>query len=113
MKLLEVTSKITADKFVEKKKSGKPILMFVHASWCEYCVDFQPIWKSIVKAFENDKSIHLVQVESECIKFMPKKHQQILGYPTIQIVKKNTVSNFDEMFRTKENIILFANKFKD
>jgi thiol-disulfide isomerase/thioredoxin len=112
MKLLEVTSKVSADKFIEKKKSGKPILMFVYASWCKYCVDFKPIWKSIIKALENDRSIHLVQVESECIKFMPKKHQQVLGYPTIQVVKNNTVSNFDEMFRTKENILMFANKFK-
>jgi thiol-disulfide isomerase/thioredoxin len=112
MKLLEVTNATTANKFIEKKKSGKPILMFIYASWCKYCIDFKPIWKSIVKSLENDKSIHLVAVESDYIKFMPKKHQQVLGFPTIQIVKNNTVSNFDEMFRTKENILMFVNKFK-
>lgn len=112
MKLLEVTNATTANKFIQKQKSGKPILMFIHASWCKYCIDFKPIWKSIVNTLENDKSIHVVSVESENIKLIPKKHQQVLGYPTIQIIKNKTTSNFDEMFRTKENILMFANKFK-
>jgi thiol-disulfide isomerase/thioredoxin len=111
MKLLEISNPSTANKFIEKKKSGKPILLFTHASWCKYCTDFKPVWNSIVKTLENDRSIHLVSVESECMKWMPKKHQQVLGYPTIQIVKNNKVFNFDEMFRTKENILSFAHKF--
>lgn len=53
------------DAYVEAKKSWKPILMFIHKSWCSACQAFKPKFAASQKIKDLSSELVMVNVEDE------------------------------------------------
>lgn len=59
------------------------------APWCSICAKFKPVWNEITKKYQNHSNIHIALVN--CVAEQDLcQHQDIIGYPTINLYKNGT-----------------------
>lgn len=95
--------------------SEKPIKMTLfHASWCDHCVRFMPVWEEMKKDADANKNIEFVQYEQKELEGMDESvklinGKKIRGYPTIKISIDGNDYDYDGN-RTAKDIYLFILK---
>jgi len=90
MKLLKVSEK-SKDSFVEAIKKDKPILVLYFASWCPHCQMLDPTWKKLCKKYDKNRKIQFAEVEYDNMMHDPKKYKNIVGFPTLHMMKGGKV----------------------
>jgi len=73
-------------------------LYYFYTSWCPHCKSARPEWDKFKKEIGNtlvkDKKINFIEVNCEKEKPLADKYD-IKGYPTIKMVNKNKVIEYD------------------
>ena len=87
-------------------------IMYFYTEWCPYCKKALPEWKKFESYINNKKTdldynINLVKINCDELKSTADKYK-ITGYPTVKLIYKNKIYDFDAKV-TKENLIEFFN----
>jgi len=81
-----------------------------NTKWCGYSRQLQPIWDKLMKKYQSDNQVELLDVkcdenEEKC------KNTNLRGFPTIILYKKNQAFEYDGN-RTIEDIEKFIEQKK-
>tara|TARA_B100000900_G_scaffold415431_1_gene445271 strand:+ start:3417 stop:3902 length:486 start_codon:yes stop_codon:yes gene_type:complete len=102
--------------FVNKNHNSEDILvMHFYTDWCPYCKKAKPEWSKFENYVNNknksiDYTINLTSVNCDENKNIADKYQ-VDGYPTIKLLYKNKVYDFDAKV-TKDNLVEFLDSIK-
>jgi len=75
----------------ENFKSKVDLFVMFHANWCPFCRDSLPEFKKLQKKLQNSK-LKIIEIEEshkKNSKIWQKYKNEINGFPTILLVKKN------------------------
>ena len=95
----------------EQKKPDVVDLYYFYTTWCPHCKKSMPIWQSL-KSEIGDNSIkgyriNFLEVDCDKDKSLADKFN-VQGYPTIKMVKGNTVIDYDAK-PIKDTLMEFLN----
>lgn len=110
MKLIKLNSK-NSDNFKNIMKEEKPILILYYAEWCPHCQIFKPVWKDVQDNLKSNKNVRIAEVEYKDLSSLPKKYKEIMGFPTLRVIKGGKIIGEYNGLRTKDNIVKYVNKF--
>lgn len=102
---ISITSPKTAEKVTN---NDRPVMILYHASWCGHCTQFKPTWEVIKTSLSKDKGIVMADVLYDNMKNLPSTLQDVMGFPTIRILKHGKVVSEYNGQRTSEDIISYA-----
>lgn len=99
-------------------------LVFVHAHWCPFTVQFYPVWRAIKKTLYGNTSLRIYEIDDGAIgwirqnkkrlyqriaeQFQPDPQYKIF-FPTVLMYVNGRRYKFTDD-RTKENLITWINK---
>jgi thiol-disulfide isomerase/thioredoxin len=102
--------------FINKDENSEDItVMYFYTEWCPYCKKAKPEWSKFQSYVNNknetiDYTIKLTSINCDENKKMADKYQ-INGYPTVKLIYKNKVYDFDAKV-TKDTLIKFLDSIK-
>lgn len=68
------------------------VLVLYYANWCQYCVEFKPLWNKLLETLKDEPNLSFIEIESEELQDPKNKSLQneVEGFPTIKFYKPNT-----------------------
>ena len=96
--------------FVNKNNSNDVLILYFYTQWCPYCKQSMPEIKKFEEYVgglnaENNYKITVTKIDCDENTAMANKYK-IQGYPTIKLIYKGKVYDYDAK-PTKENLIQF------
>ena len=85
------TRQFMLEGFTSNTTTGGSNLMLFHADWCGYCKKMKPDWDRASKEFPG----RCIEVESENITEEHRNKFSINGYPSIFIVRGETIEEWN------------------
>ena len=92
------------------------LVMYFYTEWCPYCKKAKPEWNKFESYVDNknkilDYTINLVSVNCDESKSVADKYK-IDGYPTVKLIYKKKVYDFDAKI-TKDSLIDLLKSIKN
>jgi thiol-disulfide isomerase/thioredoxin len=96
--------------FISKNDSNDVLVLYFYTQWCPYCKQSMPEIKKFEEYVtglnaENDYKITVTKIDCDENTTMADKYK-IQGYPTIKLIYKGKVYDYDAK-PTKQNLIQF------
>lgn len=97
----------SSDRFTTLLQHNQNVLCFYYWKLCGHCIQFAPIWKSVIMQFKD--KINVAQIELDSVRKLDHQYQ-VSAFPTI-IVYRNGKKNAEfNKARTPEELIKFIKK---
>jgi thiol-disulfide isomerase/thioredoxin len=104
-------SYVPNNEFIQEPKSDVVDLYYFYTTWCPHCKKSMPIWQSFKSDIGDNKfkgyRINFLEVDCDKDKATADKFN-VQGYPTIKLVKGNTVVEYDAKV-SKDTLVEFLN----
>ena len=91
--------------------SKTPVLILYRMNGCGHCELFLPTWKKIATALNSKNSVFAMDIEYSDMKSLPKKFQDVMGFPTVRIIDDSKVVSEYNGPRTKEDVLMFVESY--
>ena len=106
--LISVNRASSVERYNRLISQNKPLLVLFYADWCGHCQALKPVWKKFIKSVKQ--GIPIIEVESS---FMGQVNgfKQIDGFPSLFVIRGNTLIAKYEGERTEQGIRQFYIKY--
>ena len=95
----------------KKQTADVADLYYFYTTWCPHCKKSMPIWQELKSDIGDNKfkgyRINFIEVDCDKDKATADKFN-VQGYPTIKLVKGNSITDFDAR-PSKDTLIEFLN----
>lgn len=88
----------------------KPLIILYYMNGCGHCDNFKPVWKECCNQLKTTDGIMPGEIEYSNINILPKNLQNVMGFPTVQVIEKRKIVAEYEGNRTKDDVLNFAKK---